>query len=476
MMIWKTAWKNVWRNKIRSLVVIISVTIGILGGVFAVAVMNGAIAQRVDAALNQEIGHIHINNPTFRDNYDTHLTLPGLDKLLRVVEETPGVEAVAGRIIINGMANTATKSAGIQINGIDPGAEKRVFTLFETTIPGTGDYFESSTRQHLAYIGEDLAKELNIIRYRIDEQTLSDLRDADVPETILEKLSPFLNTRFKSEKSFVKECNGVLTLKEQKEFGRLIREKAWSYRERSRMTLTFLDRSGMQTGAVFRIAGIYDIKNNVYEMSQVFVRNTELIELTGLTGNDLHQLIIRVNDLERTDEITATLTGQLPGLEVMSWKEIQPDLAMMTGLVQQFYAVFMIIILAALAFGIVNTMLMVVLERTKELGMLTAIGMNKKRVFNMIMLESVFLSLVGGVAGMGISRILILLTAKNGINLQTYEEGFEALGISSRIYPAITPGFFITVTILIIITGILSSIYPALKALKLDPADALRTE
>ena len=75
-MIWKTAWKNVWRNKMRSLVVIISVTIGIFGGIFAVAVMNGAIEQRVDAALNEEISHIHINDPAFRDIYDMQLIIP----------------------------------------------------------------------------------------------------------------------------------------------------------------------------------------------------------------------------------------------------------------------------------------------------------------------------------------------------------------------------------------------------------------
>ena len=75
-----------------------------------------------------------------------------------------------------------------------------------------------------------------------------------------------------------------------------------------------------------------------------------------------------------------------------------------------------------------------------------------------------------------ISKILIGLTSTKGINFASYQEGFEAMGFASHIYPVISTSFFFTVTLLIILTGILSSIYPALKDLKLDPADALRTE
>jgi len=475
-MIWKTAWKNVWRNKVRSLVVIISVTKGIFGGVFAVAVMNGAIEQKVDAALNEEISHIHVNDPAFRDNYDIQLTVPNPTQVLAAIKETPGVGAVCSRTVISGMANTATKSAGVQIIGIDPEMEKEVLKLHETTIPGTGDYFETENRNMLAYVGESLAKELNIIRYRIDESVLDSLARREVPAEVLEKLTLFSGIRFKSEKSFKKEIKGVLSIKEQHKYGTAIKEEAWSFRARSKMTLTFLDKDQMQTGGVFRIAGIYDIKNSTYEMGQILVKNEDLMELSGLSSNEYHQLVIRLDDLETTKEVSEALKGKLAELEVLNWKEIQPELAMMTDMVTKFYAIFMVIILAALAFGIVNTMLMVVLERTKELGMLTAIGMNKKRVFNMIMLESVFLSLVGGLAGIVISKALITATARKGINFASYAEGFEAMGYPAHIYPVISLSFFITVTVLIIITGILSSIYPALKALKLDPAEALRTE
>ncbi|MDR2409657.1 MAG: FtsX-like permease family protein, partial [Bacteroidales bacterium] len=138
--------------------------------------------------------------------------------------------------------------------------------------------------------------------------------------------------------------------------------------------------------------------------------------------------------------------------------------------------IFVGIIMFALAFGIINTMLMAILERTKELGMLMAIGMNRKKVFSMIMIETIFLTIVGAIAGMVAGWILIQITGKTGLNFSSVGEGLESVGWSAIVYPTIDAFFFFGITLLVIVTGIISSIIPARKALNLNPVEAIRTD
>jgi ABC-type lipoprotein release transport system permease subunit len=475
-MIAEIAWKNVWRNKTRSLIVIAAVAIGVFAGVFSIAAINSSVEQRIDAAVNEELSDIQINNKDFRSSGDIQNIIKDFPKIKAVLDSTPGVKSYTGRIIVRGIASTAAKSTGVEITGIDTDKEKEIFTLSQKLIPGTGSYFETTTKYNMAYIGEKLAKELNIIRYILGDDAVKNLEEQGVPAGVIRKLEPLKDIRYISEKEFSQAFEPLLTKTEKKKYGLKIKEAAWSYREGSRMVLTFLDVNDDQTGAVFRITGIFRTNNDMFEASSVFVPVDELRRLTGMKEDTYHRIIVKLDKTDLTDKVTAELRSALPGFEVLSWKEIQPDLAMLADFTQQIYGIFMAIILAALAFGIVNTMLMSVLERTRELGMLAAIGMNHRKTFMMIMLESVFLSFVGGIAGMGLGAAVIALTAKHGINLVKYSEGMQAFGYSAHLFPTIDPEFFFITSLLIILTGILASIYPARKALKLNPVDALRGE
>jgi len=475
-MITSIAWKNVWRNKTRSLTVIAAVTVGVFAGVFAMAAINSSIVQRIDAAVNEELAHIQVNNKEFRSSSDIQNFIQDPEAVFNTLEKTPGVTDITSRVIVRGIASTSAGSAGVEINGIDIGKELEMFTLSERLIPGTGSYFGSDTKLNSAFIGEKLAKELYIIRYIITPEAFQSLETKGVPAEVIEKLKPLEGERFTTEKKLTESFTGLLSAREIKDYGMNIKEAAWSYREGSRIILSFLDVNGHQTGAAFRISGIFRTNNDLFEAMSLFVPEDELRTLTGLEEGQYHRVIARLEEDDLTNKVTPVVREALPGLEVLSWKEIQTDLAMVTDYINQIYAIFMVIILAALAFGIVNTMLMSVLERTRELGMLSAIGMNRRRVFTMIMLESIFLSIVGGFAGMAVSAVVIAITGHTGINLVKYAEGMEAFGYSANLYPTIGADFFIMLTVMIVITGILSAIYPARKALQLNPVEALRGE
>ena len=125
-------------------------------------------------------------------------------------------------------------------------------------------------------------------------------------------------------------------------------------------------------------------------------------------------------------------------------------------------------------FGIVNTMLMTVLERFRELGMLMAIGMNKARVFSMIVLETLMLCLVAAPIGLLLGWATINYFGTNGLNLSAYSESVAQYGMSDMVYFGVDPIVYWQVPIGVVITALIAAIYPAIKAIRLRPVEAIR--
>jgi ABC-type antimicrobial peptide transport system permease subunit len=108
--------------------------------------------------------------------------------------------------------------------------------------------------------------------------------------------------------------------------------------------------------------------------------------------------------------------------------------------------------------------------------MLMAVGMSKFRVFWMLMLETVLLTLTGGFFGIVLGIAVTLATMRTGINLSFYAEGLEDMGYSSHVFPVVEFEMVGVIVLLVLITGLVASIYPARKALKYKPAEAIRID
>ncbi|HET6557659.1 MAG TPA: FtsX-like permease family protein [Prolixibacteraceae bacterium] len=244
----------------------------------------------------------------------------------------------------------------------------------------------------------------------------------------------------------------------------------------SKLVVTLQDSHGNITSEAFRVCGIYDASNGMFEEMNAFVLKSDLARVVQLDESVAHEIAVHVRDHDLLSENTQTLEGKYDKLLVQNWKQLAPELGYINEIGDMYIYIFVIIILLSLGFGIVNTMLMVVLERVKEIGMLMAVGMSKLRVFWMLMLETVLLTITGGFLGVMLGLIVSLATQKNGIDLSFYAKGLEDMGYSSLVFPVIEPRMIAVIAFLVLLTGIIASIYPARKALKYRPAEAIRID
>lgn len=275
-----------------------------------------------------------------------------------------------------------------------------------------------------------------------------------------------LNTRVK-EGQYLDTAKGQPVL-----IGAKLAEK-YKLRLRNTIVLTFQDVNGEVTTGAFKVAGIFETVNTKYDEANVFVKKSDLQALIGIPGQ-VHEIAFLMHEVDSVPGSATTLATAYPDALVEDWKTLSPELRMVTEQFGTTVRVFVGIILMALAFSIINTMLMAVLERTRELGMLMAVGMNKWKVFVMIMTETVFLTLVGAPFGMLMGWLLIVWTGKTGIDLSNFSGGLNNFGYDPIIYPELSANYYLEIMIMVVITALLSAIYPAIKALRLKPVEAIR--
>ena len=244
---------------------------------------------------------------------------------------------------------------------------------------------------------------------------------------------------------------------------------------RSKIVLTIQDAEGEMQSIAFRVGGIYKTTNAMYDEGNIFVRYSDLLPYTALPEGAVHETAVKFPDLETCAVIAPAVKELLPDMDVKTWGELNSTLDMSLAWADMISVIMIAIFLLALSFGIVNTMLMAVMERTREIGMLRAIGMSRGRVFRMIMAETVFLTLFGSFIGVILGVCLIIPSMDSGINMRLFTAGdFEDFGFGSIVYPVINLTMFLEIVVLVIVAGILSAIYPARKALGLKVLDAVR--
>lgn len=218
----------------------------------------------------------------------------------------------------------------------------------------------------------------------------------------------------------------------------------------------------------FTIRGVFSTKTPSYDESTLLMPLSKAQTFTRTEGH-ASAIFVLLKDRDQTDSVTAAI--QSTQYQVKTWSQMNSMLVETEKFSWAYMMVLYLIVLAITATVIVNTLVMSVFERTREIGILSAIGMRSSRIMAMFFAESILLAIGGIVMGLLIGLLLVAYATNIGFYLGNY--GVTGILLGETIYAYLTLGDTVTLTITAFIVTLLAALYPAVLAARMEPVEAL---
>jgi len=240
-----------------------------------------------------------------------------------------------------------------------------------------------------------------------------------------------------------------------------------------RVTLTGRSLHEQMRQRTMTVVGIFDLGMVDFEKSTIYISLAEAQSLYGLTGQTT-EVAISLRQLGQEPKVIDTLQKSLSGYEFESWETNFPELQSAVNRKNSVMDIFSVVILLIAGIGILNMLLMAVYERTREIGLLGAMGLKPRQITLLFLLEGVLIGLVGVFAGILLGLIINGALKQVGLNYAQFSSlsSYMAL-ISGRVYPTWGTEKLLGRSLTVAIISILAAYYPAREAARREPAEAL---
>lgn len=226
---------------------------------------------------------------------------------------------------------------------------------------------------------------------------------------------------------------------------------------------------------LFRVKGIFDT-GTPFDDSVVYV-TVGAAQNILVMGSAVTEVAIKVKEWDGLDPVVAALRANpaTEGMEVLDWKEISPEVVQIIELQGAALLIILVIVFSIVALGVINTMLMSVMERTREFGVMMALGTKPGQIVALIVIEAFFLGTLGLLFGFTGGFSAAWYFSIHGIDLSSFTEALEGYMPGELVmYTTFSLKYTVISAVAVMLTSLLSSLYPAYRAARLRPVEAIR--
>jgi putative ABC transport system permease protein len=403
VLILKIAFRNIFRQKKRTVFTGLSVIGGVTLAIIFIGWADGSYNNIINQFTRDRLGHIQIHEKTYIDRPSLYKTIPDLSRIEAILAKTPEAVGWAPRIYSAGLAALGEKSAGVEIIGIDPEKETRIFRFDKRIIRGRSF---SGPESKEAVLGQGLAEILQ-----------------------------------------AKPGDDVIVLTQAAD--------------------------GSVAADNFSVVGVASSGDETSDRISLYTPLERAQNFLVLEGK-VHEIAVVVSRLDRVPAVNALLSKEIndPKLAVDPWQIFAKSFYEAMKADKAGMWLFLVVVVIIVAVGVLNTVLMSVLERRREYGLLKAVGTKPGQIIRLILLEIIILSVISVIIGSGLGFGANVLLSRHGIRFShgltyggmVFDTMKSELNVRSFTIPAAAA----------FISAILVSLFPALKASRTEPARTMR--
>ncbi len=418
-MLLSMAWRNLWRHGRRTLITAAAMGVSVAFVMAMLAYVDGMYRKMSEVMIDQTIGQVQVAHPDYASKRTMYDTVPAAGARIDAVRGTQGVRGATARLYGFALLGGSDETAGAQLVGVSPEHELDLVPMHDRIVEGA---WLSPGATGQIVLGEGLADNL---KAKVGDAVVAVTQAAD--GSLGNELYDVVGIL----------ASGSVTLD---------RTGAW------------LALSDLQT---------------------LLVLPDQVHEIAVLTDS----LDSRVGD-EQVDAVVERLvgavdTGDDAPLSVRSWWQVSPQTASMIATSDASAWIMLVIVFFVAGLGILNTMLMSVFERTKELGVMKALGTRPGRIVRLVLWESLLLGVLSCVGGLLLGGALdwllveygLSLTASNGDRLSTGGVLFDP-----RIFGVVRADRIVVTVVTLLAVAVVAALWPALRAARLRPVAAMRDD